>query len=418
MYGAVEVRRVLAVPGGVADAEKERQAAVVAVVFPQGLLDGEDMLLHAGRCAGGQDDEELVPSQPDEAVRSADAALQEAAGRDEQAVALIVAQGVVDELEAADVAIDDAQRQGEFAVPGGGVLGEELAVIEIRERVGERLVTQAGLYAAMQGEVGMQGDDARGPVLRISLDDLPALHDPEEASFLVAEAAAAFKVVAAFRGQGHGALQGQDVRAVVGVQGLDPGADVIGQFLLAGIAQHGPVVLIEEKGVRLRVPVPEAVLGSKGEGLGALVGQGEEAVFLFWREQERLAVGRGDAVQAAADHDGPVLFVAQQHRAVRHEHAALTRAAAHEEGVPQAVAHVRIEQDVVKAGVLAYGTEHVADLAAQDAGPFRRQTQQVTAGRIEMDEIPVAVVKPEPATVCYAVGGRGTTEHRVVSPTA
>ena len=99
MDGAVEVRRVLAVPCGMADAEEERQAVVVAVVFPQGPLDGEGMFLRLVRGAGGQDDDELVPSQPDEAVRGADAALQEAAGRDEQPVALIMAQGVVDELE-------------------------------------------------------------------------------------------------------------------------------------------------------------------------------------------------------------------------------------------------------------------------------------------------------------------------------
>ena len=264
----------------------------------------------------------------------------------------------------------------------------------------------------------MQSDDACGPVLRIALHHLAALHDPEEASFLVAEAAAAFKVVAAFRGQGDGALQGQDVRPVVRVQGIDPRTDVIGQLLLAGIAQHGPVMLIEEKGIRLRVPVPEAVFGSEGEGQGPLIRQGKEGAFLLGREEGGLPVGRGDAMQAAADHDGPVLLVAQQHRAERHEHAALTRPAADKKGVPQAVAHIRVVQDIVKAGVLAYGAEHVADLATQDAGPFRRQAQQMAAGRVKMDKIPVAVVKPEPASIRYAVAGRGAADHKVESPTA
>ena len=409
--GAVQIRRVLAVPGGMADAEKERQAAVVAVVFPKGLLDGAGVLLRLGGGAGGQDDDELVSPQADEAVGGADAPLQQAAGRDEQAVARIVAEGVVDELEAADVAVDDAQRQGEPAVPGGGVLGEELAVVEVRERVGEGFVAQAGLDPAMQGKVGMQGDDARGPVLRISLDDLPALHDPEEAAFLVAEAAAAFKIVAAIGGGGDGALQGQDAGPVVGMQGVDPRADLIGQVMFAGITQHGPVVLVEEDGVRLRIPVPEAVLGGQGKGQGTFIGQGEEGASFFRQGRAGSGGGIRDAVQAAAHHDGPALLVAQQNGPVGHQHAALSRPAAHEEGVAQAVAHVRIVEDVLKAGVLADGSEHLADLVTQDADAFRRQAQQAAAGHVKMDEIPVAVVEPETAGIRRAVGGEGAGGH-------
>ena len=123
-------------------------------------------------------------------------------------------------------------------------------------------------------------------------------------------------------------------------------------------------------------------------------------------------------MQAAADHDGPVLLVAQQYGAVRHKHAALTRAAAYKKGIPQAVAHVRIVEDIVKTGIFADGTEHVADFTAQDTGSFGRQAQQMAAGRVKVDKVPVAVVKPESAIIRYAVRRKGTTDHRGEPPTA
>jgi hypothetical protein len=120
----------------------------------------------AGQVAG--DEDELVAAEPRDGVGRAQDAPQARGDLDEQAVAALVPEAVVDRLEAVDVEVQDRDRAALALALGQRLLeafDEERAVRQTGERVGQRLAQALGLDAVAldrgRQDVGDAAQEAR-----------------------------------------------------------------------------------------------------------------------------------------------------------------------------------------------------------------------------------------------------------------
>ena len=108
------------------------------------------------------DDEELVGAQPHRGVLHAGAPAQPVGDLAEQQVAGLVAEGLVDRLEAVDVQVHQADLQPAAAGERDRVaqpVGQRAAVGQPGQRVGERAADEVLLRAAAVGDVDQREDD-------------------------------------------------------------------------------------------------------------------------------------------------------------------------------------------------------------------------------------------------------------------
>jgi hypothetical protein len=146
-----------------------------------------DALGDHGRLAGVADvveqDRELVAAEPGDGVAGAQGRLQPARDRDQQPVADVVPERVVDELEAVEV--EEQHGGAGVRVPAlraadrlREAVEEEHAVRQPGQRVVQRVVLQALLGLAAVGDVGLGADHARRAPVLVAHRDPAREHPP------------------------------------------------------------------------------------------------------------------------------------------------------------------------------------------------------------------------------------------------
>ena len=120
-----------------------------------------------------EQDRELVAAEPGDGVRRPHGRLEPARDRDQQLVSHLVAERVVDELEAVEVQEQDGRGGARVGALGAAdrlveAVEEQHAVGQAGERVVQRVVLQALLGLLAVRDVGLAADDPRGAALRVA----------------------------------------------------------------------------------------------------------------------------------------------------------------------------------------------------------------------------------------------------------
>ena len=131
-----------------------------------------------------EQDRELVAAEPGDGVAGPQGRLQPARDGDQQAVADVVAERVVDELEAVEVQEQHGpagfrpRPPAALRAPEGLIqaVEEQHAVREPGQRVVQRVVLEALLGRAAVGDVGLGADDARGAAVGVAHRDTAREH--------------------------------------------------------------------------------------------------------------------------------------------------------------------------------------------------------------------------------------------------
>ena len=179
-YIATSASRITSARRGVGvgerDADRGGDHQLAAVEVERVLQRLLDALGDHGRLAGVADvveqDRELVAAEPGDGVAGPQGGLQPARDRDQQPVADVVAERVVDELEAVEVEEQHRRAGGRARGAARGRIAcveaveEQHAVGQPGQRVVERVVLEALLGLAAVGDVGLGADDARGAAVR------------------------------------------------------------------------------------------------------------------------------------------------------------------------------------------------------------------------------------------------------------
>ncbi len=271
---------------------------------PQPVGDLEDAVLAGGGVAGAvADDErgELVAAEAGRGVPGADGVLEPAGGLDQQLVAGLVADGVVDGLEAVEVDEEHGGARVGDSPAGEGLLdalGEQGAVGQVGERVVLGGVLQLGLEPDPFGDVTAVEDQAAVVAVDGGLDVEP---------FAAAGAEAALDA----RGGLLGGRRGEEAAHLV-----DDAAEVLrvderGQF---GADELLGVPAVDPGGGGADVAQYPGGRGDHDDVAGALH-QGAEVVLLLGQ-----FLGEGDVVE---EHDALADDERQDDRAAREEHDAV-----------------------------------------------------------------------------------------------
>ena len=249
------------------DLERRAQGLVHALGDERGLV---------GVGHAVEQDGELVAAEAGDRVRRPDGRLEPAGDRHEQPVSRLVAERVVDELEAVEV----EEEHGGGRLRGGALrppdrlveaVEEEHAVGQAGQRVVHRVVLQAPLGLLAGGDVGLAADHARG-LPGVVAHRGPAGEHPAVRAVPVLDPVLLLEVL---RGARAVCLEGLLKRgAIVLVDAAQPLSRPLSE-LLVGVPEHRLPAGREVHRLALHVPVPEAVVGAlQGERM-ALLGRGE-----------------------------------------------------------------------------------------------------------------------------------------------
>ena len=181
-----------------------------------------------------EQDRELVAAEPGDGVRRPHGRLEPPRDRDQQPVSRLVAERVVDELEAVEVEEEDGGRRLR-----GGALGtadrlveaveEEHAVRQAGEGVVHRVVLEALLGLLAVGDIGLAADDPRGVTLGVA-DGHAAGEHPAVAAVAVLDPVLLLEVV---RRAGAVRFEGLlDGCPIVGVDAAQPLSRRLPELLL------------------------------------------------------------------------------------------------------------------------------------------------------------------------------------------
>src|SRR3954471_4145267 len=159
----------------------------------------------------------------------------------QQLVAGLVAERVVDHLEAVEV--EEQHGRARLRVVAAGApdrlveaVEEQHAVGEAGERVVERVVLQAALGLAAVRDVGERADDARGPAVLVAHRDGAGEH-PAVAAVAVLDPMLELEVLAGGLGE-VGVERLRERGPLVGVHAPEPLAPLLAERVLA-VAEHG-----------------------------------------------------------------------------------------------------------------------------------------------------------------------------------
>ena len=231
-------------------------------------------LVHVGDAV--EQHRELVAAEAGDGVRRADGRLEPARDRDQQPVSHVVAERVVDELEAVEVEEQHGGRGGRLGALGAAdrlveAVEEQHAVGQPGQGVVHRVVLEALLGLLAVGDVGLAADDAQRAAVLVA-DRHPAREHPAVGAVAVLDPVLVLEVVA---GAGQVGVERLGERgAVVLVDAAEPLAGRVAQLGLA-VAEHLLPARGEEQAVLAHVPVPQAVVGALHGERVALLGLGE-----------------------------------------------------------------------------------------------------------------------------------------------
>src|ERR1035437_4140445 len=218
-----------------------------------------------------EDHDELVAAEPRDDVAGPHAAVEAARDETKQRVARVMAERVVDDLEA--VAVEEEHAELLLAVALGArdrSPQEVRGITAVRQRgqgVELRLAPQALLEILSRGDVGHRAGDAQRAPFGVAHDDAAAEH-PDEESLAVAEAVLAVEVRSR-----PGGLRGDIHLELRQVAQVDPAEPLLGAQRKCAVhhADHLPPALGEVDLAGDEVPVPEPVVRTaRGEGVALL----------------------------------------------------------------------------------------------------------------------------------------------------
>jgi hypothetical protein len=190
----------------------------------------------------------------------------------QQLVARVVAERVVDGLEAVEV----DEHEGEAAVHARGIhhrlleaVVQQDAVGQPRERIARGEVLGALLRHAALGDVGRGPVHAARAPVGIALRDLAARMHPDPLARGVGHAVLAVEFLAHALGR-----VGESHAEHLAVLGVVPGEHLVGgeSRLVRRVAQHLGPVLVEVHAARMQVPVPEREARARESEVQALLG--------------------------------------------------------------------------------------------------------------------------------------------------
>ena len=216
---------------------------------------------------------ELVAAEAGDGVRRPDGRLQPPGDGDQQPVSHLVAERVVDELEAVEVEEQDRRGGGRVGALGAAdrlvePVEEQHAVRQAGERVVQRVVLEALLGPLAVGDVGLAADDPQRSVLRVP-DRHPAREHPAVGAVAVLDPVLVLEVVR--RAGQVGVERLRERGAVVRVHAPEPLAAGVAELGLR-VAEHRLPARGEVQPVLAHVPVPQPVVGALERERVALLG--------------------------------------------------------------------------------------------------------------------------------------------------
>ena len=207
---------------------------------------------------------------------------------DEQLVAHLVPEAVVDDLELVEVDVEQREPALGIAVVAGQAVGQAIrqqaAVREARQRVVHRLEAELLLGQLAVGDVGQRAGGAQRVALGV-LDDDPAAQHPAVLTVSVADPKLRRQVLVLLAQVG--VQVGLQPRQIVGVDAVQPLVEAVGDLRLL-VSQHRLPARRAVDAAGLDVPVPEAVVGAAGGQAVAVL----RAFALLHLVQEQILRGR------------------------------------------------------------------------------------------------------------------------------
>ena len=373
---------------GKAKGHDDRHMAGMFVVLPENFPDLLQDPRGIFQVALGQQHGEFVTAQPGHGVRGAQRAPQQAGGRLQHAVAGIMPQVVVDQLQTVDVAADDADHLVRLHVQPVQLVMEIDQAVDVRQGIIFDHLGQAVTFPLGGGDVRMQADEACGAAVGVAPQDTGTAQDPAIAAVRLEHAEGLFVTVPVTGRHDDVHLPLQDRRALIGMQLVPPAFEGVAEPALV-IAQHGAIAGAVIDGVGLHVPVPQAVTAAEQgheRDLAAFAGKGlQRLVPAPLHEVPRHKDGLSGIITAhksAADQEIFTAAIRQMQQHALHE-AAVTVMGAHELGKTAGKEACRI------------GPHHVPDgLPGQTQDAAVGKTEQPGAGTVQRVFFPDTIIDP------------------------